>query len=172
RVRGRSAVSVDREAAAIPRRLEAPLVGRADELARLEREFRLAIEGGRLRFLTVVGPAGIGKSRLAKELETVMAGEARVVSGRCLSYGEGVTFRPLAEIVRSLVGETDDVEAALVTLVGEGPDERRAAQLVAAAVGASAPGAGVGAEETMWAVARLVELLAERRPLLVALDDL
>src|SRR5205823_11310129 len=116
------------------------------------------------------GPAGIGKSRLAKELETAMAPDALVLAGRCLSYGEGVTFWPLAEIVRSLVGETNDVEAALVGLVGDGPDERRAARLVAVAVGAAAHSAD--AEETMWAVARLLEALAEQRPLLVAFDDL
>src|ERR671922_143019 len=54
--------------------------------------------------VTVVGPAGIGKSRLARELIAEIGDDATVVVGRCPSYGEGVTYRPLAEIVGQLGG--------------------------------------------------------------------
>src|SRR5207247_2596359 len=74
---------------------------------------------------TVLGPAGIGKSRLAYEFASSVAGEATVVRGGCLPYGEGITFWPLVEIVRALAG--GDIRTSLAELLG-GDDE---AQLVA-----------------------------------------
>ncbi|MGH2995201.1 MAG: adenylate/guanylate cyclase domain-containing protein, partial [Gaiellaceae bacterium] len=137
------------------RRLDAPLVGRADELDRLCREYERARDGPACGLCTVLGAAGVGKSRLASELAESVEGEATVLVGRCLSYGEGITYWPLAEIVSDLRRRPET--AALV-------DER-----VAAAVGlADAPSS---TEETFYAVRKLFETLAEERPLVVVLDD-
>jgi class 3 adenylate cyclase len=86
------------------RRLDAPFVGRRGELARLHAELEAAREG-RCRLVTVVGPPGVGKSRLAHELGEAVRADARVLTGRCLSYGEGITYWPLEEIVREAGGD-------------------------------------------------------------------
>jgi class 3 adenylate cyclase len=80
------------------RRLDVPFVGRAEELDRLIQELERSREGCRL--VTVVGPPGIGKSRLAFELVERVRGTATVLTGRCLPYGDGITFWPLAEALR------------------------------------------------------------------------
>src|SRR5438094_565144 len=80
------------------RRLDVPFVGRGDELRSLERELDRVRDGCRL--VTVVGPPGIGKSRLAFELVERVRGTATVLTGRCLPYGDGITFWPLAEALR------------------------------------------------------------------------
>src|SRR5688500_18194644 len=88
-------------AAAGPARPESPLVGRTFELAHLRHAYEQAVLERRCRLATVVGPAGVGKSRLAAELVGTVAADARVLTGRCLPYGAGITFWPLAEIVRA-----------------------------------------------------------------------
>src|SRR5438876_1907321 len=93
-------------APAYARRLDAPLVGRADELLVLYEAFAEAVAERTCRLVTVVGPAGIGKSRLATELVHSVRGRARTVSGRCLPYGEGITFWPLVQIVGALGSDT------------------------------------------------------------------
>jgi class 3 adenylate cyclase len=85
------------------RRLDSPFVGRSRELERLRVEVEAAQSG--CRIVTVVGAPGVGKSRLALELATVVGGDVRVLTGRCLSYGEGITFWPLEEIVRAAGGD-------------------------------------------------------------------
>src|SRR3954447_20315721 len=82
-------------------RATAPLVGRRRQLAELESSFERACKGCECRLVTVVGPAGIGKSRLVEELLDRVADRARVARGRCLSYGT-LTYWPLAEVVREL----------------------------------------------------------------------
>ena len=80
----------------IPRRLDSPLVGRENELAQLQRAFDHAVSEGVAYQFTLLGPAGIGKSRLVRELHERV--DARLLSGRCLPYGEGITYWPLGEI--------------------------------------------------------------------------
>ncbi|HEY8847599.1 MAG TPA: adenylate/guanylate cyclase domain-containing protein, partial [Candidatus Limnocylindrales bacterium] len=82
------------------RRLDAPLVGRERELARLEEAFRHAVADRAAGLVTLLGPAGVGKSRLVAEFLAGLAGEATVLRGHCLSYGEGITYWPIGEIVR------------------------------------------------------------------------
>jgi predicted ATPase len=82
---------------AFTRPIDAPFVGRVEELEQLERAFGAAVETRTPQLVTIAGPPGIGKSRLAREL--LGRTEARVLVGRCLSYGEGITYLPLAEIV-------------------------------------------------------------------------
>ena len=86
------------------RRLDAPLVGREIELAQLETAFRRAVRERSLHLVTVLGPPGIGKTRLAQEVGARLAAEAQVLEGRCLAYGEGITFWPLRELILTLPG--------------------------------------------------------------------
>jgi class 3 adenylate cyclase/tetratricopeptide (TPR) repeat protein len=146
---------VDESAPGFARRLDAPLIGRADELARVRSEYERARDTPTSGLCTILGAAGLGKSRLASEFAASVEDEATVLVGRCLSYGEGITYWPLAEIVSELRRRPET--AALV-------DER-----VAAAVGlADAPSS---TEETFYAVRKLLETLAEERPLVIVLDD-
>jgi class 3 adenylate cyclase len=98
-------VRVVEGASAFERRLDAPLVGRLEELAKLRAAFDAAVSQRRCRLVTVLGPPGIGKSRLARELDSALAGRAAVLSGRCLPYGEGITYWPLVEIFQEADAE-------------------------------------------------------------------
>ena len=146
------------------RRPEAPLVGRTSELGFLQDELAAAERERTCRLVTVYGAAGIGKSRLAAEL----LGEARlragVLTARCLPYGDGITFLPLAELVRSLGGER-----AMIDAVRGEPDAELIVERVCGALGSNVqPGSS---EETFWAVRRLLEALAREGPIVVCLDD-
>ena len=81
-----------------PRRLDTPMVGRDAELESLHAELETADRERRCRLATIVGPAGIGKSRLGNELFSSTRGRATTLVGRCLAYGEGVTYWPLAAL--------------------------------------------------------------------------
>ena len=149
------------------RRLDTPMVGRDQELEVLRAEFDQAVSERRLRLVTIVGPAGIGKSRLGNELVRNVGDDASALVGRCLAYGEGITYWPLRRLVLSAVGDLkpERIEAAL-----EGADDAaRIAGHIAGAVG-SGPSPG-GAEETFWAVRKLLEHLAREQPLVVGLDE-
>ena len=92
-----------------PNRADPPLVGRADEIRQMREAFDLAVTQRACRLLTVTGTAGAGKSRLASEFVTGIEGEAITIEGRCLPYGDGITFWPVAEAVRELAGiDLDD----------------------------------------------------------------
>jgi len=88
---------------AIVRHLDSPLVGRTKELAILNGAFESAESGQAAHIATVFGPPGAGKSRLLREFLNGIGDRAVFVHGRCLSYGEGITYWPLGEIVRGLV---------------------------------------------------------------------
>jgi class 3 adenylate cyclase len=99
-------------AAAFARRLDAPLIGRTNELAFLRDELAAVERDRACRLVTVYGAAGIGKSRLAAELVADVGERALVLTARCLPYGDGLTFQPLTELVRSAGGE-DAILAAV-----------------------------------------------------------
>src|SRR6266508_4206618 len=152
---------------AVPRRLDAPLVGRERELARLGDTFDLAVRGRCVRAVAVIGPAGIGKSRLTGEFGASRGDRAIVLTGRCLPYGAGITLWPLRMIVGQAAGD-ESREAIVDVLAGESEAEAAAGVLAAAfASRASAP-----AEAVAWAFRLFCEALARRRPLLLVLDDL
>ena len=148
------------EVPAFTRPIDAPFVGRRDELEELERALALAVETRTPQLATIVGAPGIGKSRLARELLGRV--QARVVVGRCLPYGEGITYWPLQEIA-SQVG---DVRAALQGV----SDAELAAIRVEAALGVT--DTPVSPEEIAWGVRRLFEALAVQGPLVVVFDDI
>ncbi len=150
------------------RRDDAPLVGRQQELATLQGALLRVIENAECGLGTVVGAAGVGKSRLVREFLAGLDASIRVLVGRCAPYGEGITFLPLAQALEPVLG-ANARSAVLKLLAG---DERReaVADHVAAAFGAEA-GIGSG-EETFWAFRRLFEGLARDRPLVLVVDDI
>ena len=151
----------------------APLVGRERELALL----REALErsGDRCELVTLLGAAGLGKSRLVTELESSLDDTATVVTGRCLSYGEGLTFWPVREVVEALAGvddadSLDEAQAALERLLSRDDERDTIVARLAGAVGLTAEPASPA--EIAWAVRRVVEsAAAERGPLVVVFDD-
>ena len=164
-------ISVRQHEEGIARRLDAPIVGRADELKVLTDALDRTVSMGTCQVVTVVAPAGTGKSRLLKEF--VARSDGRAVRGRCLSYGEGLTFWPLAEVVRSVAGISNDDPAAdalqkLVNVLGE--DQRDVIDRLAGAIGLSP--ANYPVEETFWAARRFIELLDDGRPLIILIDDI
>ncbi|HEY3070763.1 MAG TPA: adenylate/guanylate cyclase domain-containing protein, partial [Gaiellaceae bacterium] len=152
---------------AFTRQLDTAFVGRQQELAALREAFERARERGGAELVTVVAPAGMGKSRLARELVASVEGQARVVVGRCLPYGDGITYWPLAEIVRQVAG--DDQEGLEQLLAGE-EDGHIVATHLAAAVGFGE--AASRSEEIAWATRRLFEALGRDRALVVVADDI
>jgi class 3 adenylate cyclase/tetratricopeptide (TPR) repeat protein len=152
-------------APAYARRLDAPLVGRAEELHLLREGFASAVADRACRLVTIVGPAGIGKSRLAAELCRSVSDEARMVTGRCLPYGDGITFWPLVQIVGALGG--DD---GLRELLADTEDGELVAERVLSAVGPTRSAAPSG--ELFWAVRRLLEEVAREQPLVVMVEDI
>lgn len=166
---------VDERADASTRRVDSPLVGRERELDRLARSFGDAVADDRCALFTLLGAAGVGKSRLVQELVSVVAERATVVRGRCLPYGEGITYWPISEIVRGAaeIEDTDDREVAvrkLNTLLEGETDAERIAALVATAVGLRDGDAD--RDELFWAIRRFLECVAAGRPLVVVIDDL
>ena len=145
---------------AFTRRIDAPFVGRQDELGQLESALDLATETRTPQLATIVGAPGIGKSRLARELlERV---QARVVVGRCLPYGEGITYWPLQEIA----AQVGDLRAALA----KADDAELASIRLEAALGVT--GTPVSPEEIAWGVRRLLEAIANTEPLVAVFDDI
>ncbi|MGZ4441043.1 MAG: adenylate/guanylate cyclase domain-containing protein, partial [Gaiellaceae bacterium] len=111
------------EAPAIARRLDAPLVGRARELRRLQEAFAPAAADRSCQLFTILGVAGVGKSRLTAEFLGSL-GDATVVRGRCLPYGEGITYWPVIEVLKQLppardLGLEPAALAAIEQLLGE-----------------------------------------------------
>jgi class 3 adenylate cyclase len=141
-------ITVDPAAAGFARHMDVPLVGREPELALLHQAWDRAVRESRCHLLTLLGEAGVGKSRLVSELLSAMADQATVLRGRCLHYGEGITFWPLVEALMP-VGEP---AARVLQHLSRG--------------GLAAP------EELFWEVRRLLESLAAQRPVVLYLDDL
>jgi DNA-binding SARP family transcriptional activator len=149
-------------------RQEAPMVGRRQELAQLGQAFEHVASERTPTLFTLLGPAGIGKSRLAAEFESLVRDRATVLNGRCLPYGKGITFWPLGEVVRQAAGAT--TAEAIVALLSGYADGELIATRVAAAVGR--PDAEAASDETFWAIRKLLQALARDAPLLLVFDDL
>jgi class 3 adenylate cyclase/tetratricopeptide (TPR) repeat protein len=144
------------------RRWDTPLVGRTRELALLRDELTASTDRRECRLVTVLGAAGVGKTRLVSELVSEVDGHATVAAGRCLPYGDGITFWPLTELIRRLGGEPAVADAM------EGETD---AALVVERLSVVGGTGAAPSEELFWAVRRLFEVLARRRPLLVVFED-
>ncbi len=135
-------------APAFERRLDAPLVGRKRELAALRRSLKRAVDGGSARVAVAIGPPGVGKSRLAAEL-TRRAKGVTTLWGRCLSYGDGITYWPLREAL-------------------EGAEASAERDAVLAALDADTP---PPAPELAWLFRQFCEASARKKPLVLVFDD-
>ena len=171
----RRLVAVRSAPATRPTRPDVPIVGRQEELAVLRRSFDEVVAKRHARLIVVAGEPGVGKSRLITELLASIAADATILRGRCLSYGEGITYWPLREVLEDAAAilDTDSVDEALDRLARLlGPDERgrTAAAALAQALGLTA--GSVSADDIAWAARELFETLARERPLVVHLDDL
>jgi class 3 adenylate cyclase/tetratricopeptide (TPR) repeat protein len=158
-------IEVKADAPAFERRFDAPFVGRQGELAQLRQAFERAVRDRACHLFTLLGPAGIGKSRLTQEFLDGLE-DARVTRGHCLSYGEGITFFPIVEILEGLAGD-DDVGA----LLQQDVEARAMLNAVSAGIGL-ADAETLSREDTFHAVRTFFERLARERPLVVVLDDL
>jgi class 3 adenylate cyclase/tetratricopeptide (TPR) repeat protein len=152
----------------VPRRLDTPMVGREDELAALRAELDAVVRERRCRLATIVGAAGIGKSRLGNELFGATKGRATTLVGRCLAYGEGITYWPLRGILLTATGSLS--RNGIEDFLGDSDDAGRIAERLAGAVGTAE--AAPGGEETFWAVRRFLEHVAHERPVILAVDEL
>ena len=155
---------VDALAAGYARRLDAPLVNRVDELRLLRGLVDEAFDERRCRIITLLGTAGIGKSRLVRELGAGLEPVADVATGRCLPYGSGITFWPLRQLIRDLGG----IGAAKAALA-----DAEDADVVLERLRTATSDSDVGAPSTevFWAMRRLLEQLSARRPLVIAFED-
>ncbi len=141
-------VSVQAEAPG--RRHEAPMVGRERQRERLEGAFANVVSDRSCQLFTILGAAGVGKSRLAQEF---LAGvDATVVRGRCLSYGEGISYWPVTEVVKQLA-PAGGTTGPLASILGDDT-------------------ASGSPEEIAWAFRKLLEAHAAERPVVVVFDDL
>ena len=166
-----------------------PLVGRQEELGLLGLLLGRTVHERHAQLITVAGPAGIGKSRLAAELAAAARDrnpELKVIAGRCLAYGDGLAFWPLAEIVKTDAGilDSDPAEEILakarLTLeerLGTGSDAADAKSAILACVGILAEDPGTSDPEVarrrlVRAWKEYVDALAGGRPLLVVIEDI
>ena len=154
---------------------DSPIVGRNRELGQLTEAFERVVTGQRCELVTVLGPAGIGKSRLVHELTERIGDRATTLKGRCLPYGEGITFWPIAEIAREVTGigegkQPAEVAANVAALL---PDDESASDVVRAVADATGVAdTSADTAEIAWAVRRLFEALARKRPVIVVFDDI
>jgi class 3 adenylate cyclase/tetratricopeptide (TPR) repeat protein len=154
------------------RRMDSPLVGRQREMALLEEAFQRVRETRSSHLFTVLGSAGVGKSRLAAELVAACRSQSEVLSGRCLPYGEGITYWPVVEMMRQAAGLSDadtpeETNRKLLTLLEKEEDGPLVAERLAQLLGATG-----ATEEVPWGVRRALESLSRDRPLVLILDDL
>jgi class 3 adenylate cyclase/tetratricopeptide (TPR) repeat protein len=177
RPRGRFGVDVERRA-------DIPFVGRQRELTLLKDAYARAVEDSSLQLVTMTGEPGVGKTRLIAEFQSFVDNQPEIVwwrQGRCLPYGEGITFWALGEVVKAHVGilESDGPEevgaklgAAIETLVEDESDRDWFRTRLAPLVGAQATDPAIAREELFTAWQRFLELIAAQRPLVLVIEDL
>jgi class 3 adenylate cyclase/tetratricopeptide (TPR) repeat protein len=159
----------------VARHLDAPMVGRASELATLRASFDRAADQRTCVLATVVGTPGVGKSRLVREFLADLPEPSTVARGRCLSYGDGITYWPVVEILTDVADllDTDDpdaIRAKIGALLEGTPDGTIAAERLAEFLGLA--GAAASPEETHWAIRKLFEALAADGPLVAVIEDI
>ena len=147
------------------------MVGRETEMRLLTDALDGAIETRGCRIVTLVGDAGVGKTRLSKEFLESARAHATVVSGRCLPYGDGITFWPVVEVVQGAAGLLDsDTPAKAIRKLRRILGDKEVVDRIAAAVGLRDAPFQVG--ELFWGIRRFLEILAAGKPLVVLFDDI
>jgi class 3 adenylate cyclase/tetratricopeptide (TPR) repeat protein len=156
-----------------PVSVAAPLVGRAEELDLLHNTFARVARDKRAHVFTVYGEPGVGKSRLAREFLDGLEG-ATILAGRALPYGEGITYWPVAEMVKVSAGITDDdpVKEAVEKLKVCCEDEAIADLLGLASGVLEAVQGASSQQEIAWAVREWSERLADVQPLVLVFEDI
>jgi class 3 adenylate cyclase/predicted ATPase len=144
------------EGPGVGRRSRVSMVGREVELGRLRGAFEQAERGLSCQLFTILGMAGVGKSRLVAEFAGSLD-EATVIRGRCLSYGEGITYWPIMELLGQVPAAATEPDDDPVTL-------RAIASLRNKSVAST--------EEIAWAMRGLFERIAHDKPLVVVFDDM
>ena len=161
--------------------LEAPFVGRDDELRLLKELFHATGRDQRIRLVSVVGPAGIGKTRLAWEFLKYLDGLVETAwwhDGRSPAYGEGITFWALGEMVRARAGlrETDDEATTrsriAATIVEHVPDPEERRWIEPALLALLGFGGGISSEQLFAAWRTFFERLAATAPVVMVFEDL
>jgi len=157
------------------RRSDLAIVGREEELNALLDAFEQAKRDRGCVLVSVIGDAGVGKTKLVAELLSHIGDQARIGEGRCLPYGDGITYWPLSEIVRQLagIGEADPRDLAirkLGALCGSAADSDLIVERVATAM--SLTTSPVAKEELAWGFRKLFEYLGLDQPLAIVLDDI
>ena len=160
--------------------LEAPFVGRDEELRQLKDLFHATGREGRPRLVSVIGPAGIGKSRLAWEFLKYVDGLVETVwwhDGRSPAYGEGITFWALGEMIRgrARLQETDDeatTRAAIAAMLEEHvPDEAERAWIEPALLSLLGLESDAGSQQLFGAWRTFFERLAASGPVVMVFED-
>ena len=150
---------------------ETPMVGRERALSAIVETFVDAIEARACVLVTILAPAGVGKSRLATAFADAVRERATVLIGQTPSYGEGVTFAPLVELLAEasgkVSGDAETVANALREQLAGQPDATSVGDRIAQILGVGE----VVPADASWAVRRLFEVLASERPLVVVLED-
>ena len=162
--------------------LNGPFVGRDAELRLLKDLFHATVDRGVARLVGVSGPAGVGKTRLGFELSNYVDGLAREVwwhSGRCLSFGEGVAYWALAEMVRQRLGIAEEASASeastrlaagLEQWIADLDERRRVAEALGALIGTAEP--GLERDELFAGWRLFFERLSEHDPVVLAFEDM
>jgi class 3 adenylate cyclase/predicted ATPase len=164
-------VAVSDQSAAVQRRSDTPMVGRESEMSALQAMLERAAAERACRLATVVGDAGVGKTRLVTEFTSASANTALVIRGRCLPYGDGITFWPLREFVRDACDiQNDDPAEVVQAKLQSGIGDREVVDRLASVVGASETAFPV--PEIFWGARRFLETVAAHRPMLAIIDDI
>ncbi len=151
-------------------RAEAPFVGREEELTAIERELLRADTETSARSITLIGEAGIGKSRLVAE--ALRSRERSALRGRCLPYGDGITYWPIIQVLRSAGGIGEDDDDAGVRRKLRDATPRALDDLVIACLASVISGSGTfPVEEVSRAFRTFAEALAVVRPIVLLLED-
>lgn len=177
RARGRYGVGVEEQDH------DAPFVGRAEEVSLLVDAFERTVARNRPQLITLTGEAGVGKSRLVREFRRILDDRSELLwwrQGRCLPYGEGVTFWAIGEIVKAHAGILESEPPAearakldqAVAAVIEDPDDAAWVALRMAPLIGTGGAESASRDELFAAWTRFFEGLAAKDPLVMVIEDL
>jgi class 3 adenylate cyclase/tetratricopeptide (TPR) repeat protein len=150
-----------------------PLVGRDHELELLENTYARAVRDRRAHLFTVYGEPGVGKSRMANEFLASLEG-ATILKGRCLPYGESITYWPLAEMVKGAadIADDDPLDVAIEKLRECCPAEAVADLLGLASGVLEAVHGERSQQEISWAAREWAQLMSQTQPLVLVFEDI